>query len=48
MARVDDKVKYKKRASEIKWTDREYHVQDNTDVSHKYVKMYCNIKNYQH
>ena len=27
---------------ERKWTDRQYHVQDNADVSHKYVKMYCN------
>ena len=38
---VIDKGKYKKRASKRKWTDREYHVQDNTDVSHKDVKMYC-------
>ena len=27
---------------ERKWTDRQYHVQDNYDVSHKYVRMYCN------
>ena len=27
---------------EIKWTDRQYHVQDNVDVAHKYVRMYCN------
>ena len=26
----------------IKWTDREYHVQDNYEVEHKYVKIYCN------
>ena len=26
----------------IKWTDREYHVQDNAVVEHQYVKMYCN------
>ena len=33
--------KYRKRVSKIKWTFREYHVQDNSDVSHKDVKMYC-------
>ena len=27
---------------ERKWTDRQYHVQDNADVSQKDVKMYCN------
>ena len=27
---------------EIKWTDREYHVQDNAKVEHKDVKIYCN------
>ena len=27
--------------SKRKWTDREYHVQDNADVAHKYVKIYC-------
>ena len=27
---------------EIKWTDRKYHIQDNSDVSHQYVIMYCN------
>ena len=36
-----DQVKYRKRVSKIKWTDIEYHVQNNTDVAHKYVKMYC-------
>ena len=24
-----------------KYTDREYHVQDNADVAQKYVKIYC-------
>ena len=24
-----------------KWKKIEYHVQDNADVAHKYVKMYC-------
>ena len=27
--------------SKIKWTDREYHVQENSYVAHKAVKMYC-------
>ena len=27
---------------ERKWTDRQYHVQDNADVELKDVKMYCN------
>ena len=27
---------------EIKWTDRQYNVQDNTDVSQKYIEIYCN------
>ena len=27
---------------EIKWTDRQYHVQDNAYVTHQYVRMYCN------
>ena len=38
---VIDKVKYGERSSKRKWIDREYHVQDNTDVAHKYVKIYC-------
>ena len=38
---VVDQEKYRKRASKIKWIDREYHAQDNADVSHKDVKMYC-------
>ena len=25
-----------------KWTDRQYQVQDNADVAHQDVKMYCN------
>ena len=32
---VIDQGKYRKRASKRKWTDREYHVQDNADVAHK-------------
>ena len=27
---------------ERNWTDRQYHVQYNSDVSHKYVIIYCN------
>ena len=27
---------------ERKWTDRQYNVQDNADVAHKYVITYCN------
>ena len=38
---VINKEKYRKRASKRKWTDREYHVQDNSDVVHRYVKTYC-------
>ena len=31
---------------ERKWTDRQYHVQDNADVAHKYVRMYCNTNQF--
>ena len=37
-----DLVKYKKQFMERKWTVRQYHVQDNADVEHQDVKMYCN------
>ena len=37
---VIDQVKYRKISSKIKWTDREYHVQNNYDVAYKEVKMY--------
>ena len=43
---VIDKGKDRKRASKIKWTDREYYVQDNADVAHKYVKMYCDTNQF--
>ena len=43
---VIDQVKYRKRASKRKYTDREYHVQDNADVAHKYVKMYCDTNQF--
>ena len=29
-----------------KWTDRDYHVQDNADFSDKEVKMYCDTKKF--
>ena len=32
----------KKRLIERKWTDRQYHVQDNDDVAQKDLKFYCN------
>ena len=44
--RVIDKGKDIKRASKRKWTDREYHVQDNADISHKDVKMYCDTNQF--
>ena len=31
---------------ERKWTDIQYHVQDNADVAHQYVIMYCNINQF--
>ena len=31
---------------EIKWTDRQYHVQYNADISHKYLIMYCNTNQF--
>ena len=37
---VIDQCKYRKIFIKRKWIDREYHVQDNADVSHKEVKMY--------
>ena len=30
----------------IKWTERNYHVQDNADVELKDVKMYCNTNHF--
>ena len=38
---VINQGKDRKRASKTEWTDREYHVQDNADVAHKYMNMYC-------
>ena len=31
---------------EIKCTDRQYHVQDNSDVAHQDVRMYCNTNKF--
>ena len=31
---------------EIKWTDRQYHVQGNSAVAHQDVKMYCNTNQF--
>ena len=31
---------------ERKWTDRQYHVQDNYDVVHQDMRMYCNINQF--
>ena len=45
---VIDQGKYRKRASKIKWTDREYHVQDNAGVAHKDVKYIVIPTNSQH
>ena len=44
---VLDQGKYRKRASKIKRTDREYHVQDNDDVAHKDAKLYCDTNQTQ-
>ena len=37
---------YRNRTSKRKWIDREYHAQDNADVSHKDVKMYCDTNQF--
>ena len=43
---VVDQVKYRKRAIKRKLTDRKYHVQDNADIAHKYVKIYCDTNQF--
>ena len=43
---VIDQGKYEKRFMEAICTDRQYHVQYNTDVEHQDVKMYCNTKQF--
>ena len=44
--RVIDQWENRKRASKRKCTDREYHVQNNADVAHKDVKIYCDTKQF--
>ena len=39
---VFDQERRNKQPIEIKWIDRQYNVQDNADVSHQYVRIYCN------
>ena len=39
---VFDQGKNNKKSMERKWTERQYHVQDNADVAHQYLRMYCN------
>ena len=41
-----DQGKYRKRFSERKWIDIEYRVQDNSGVSHKDMKIYCNTNQF--
>ena len=43
---VINQGKYRKRARKRKYTDIEYHVQDNDDASQKYVKIYCDTNQY--
>ena len=38
--------KYNKGFMERKCTDRQYHVQDNADVAHQDVRMYCNTNKF--
>ena len=41
-----DQGKYKKRASKGNCKEREYHVHNDVDVAHKYVKMFCNTNQF--
>ena len=43
---VIDQGKSKKRFMELKWTDRQYHVQDDGDVVHQHARMYCNTNEF--
>ena len=43
---VIDQGKYRKRVSKIKWIYIQYHVQDNADVEHKDVKIYCDTNQF--
>ena len=41
-----DQSKYNKQFMEIKWTYRQYHVQDNADAEHQDVRIYCNTNQF--
>ena len=41
-----DQGKKNKQFMERKWADRQYHVQDNDDVAHQYVSIYCNTNQF--
>ena len=43
---VIDQVKYRGKSSKIKLTDREYPVQENYDIEHKDVRMYCDTNRF--
>ena len=43
---VIDQVKYRKRVSKGKFIDRQYHVQDNSDVVHKDLKICCDTNQF--
>ena len=43
---VFDQCKIKRRFMERKCTDSQYHVQDNPDVAHQDVRMYCNTNKF--
>ena len=43
---VIDQGKYRNISSKRKWTAREYNVQDNADVSHKDVIIYCDTNQF--
>ena len=43
---VIDQEKYKKDLWKRKWTEGNHHVQDNSTVAHKDVKIYCNTNQF--
>ena len=43
---LSDQGKNNKRLMERKWTDRQYHVQDDSDVAHQNVRIYCNTNQF--
>ena len=44
---IIDQYKYKKRYMKRKWTYRQYHVQDSSDVENQYLKTYCKTNQFQ-